>query len=177
MIDLPRSTVYRAPIKTTKLLDAELVTLIEDIQDELLCYVYRQVTHELGRRGHLVNHKRVARVIGAANLGTKPRKRYVRTTYSSHDSPIYPNLYRNMILDRPNMVWVADFTYTRIATGFCYLAVILDACSRKVVGYASSRRLDTPLALAALRSALTSRRPPPSCIHHTDRGCQYASET
>jgi putative transposase len=75
------------------------------------------------------------------------------------------------------MVWVADFTYIRIPTGFCYLAVILDACSRKVVGYALSRRLDTPLALAALRSALASRRPPPGCIHHTDRGCQYASET
>ncbi|MER8383859.1 IS3 family transposase, partial [Mesorhizobium sp. M1399] len=103
---------------------------------------YRRVTHELCRRGHLVNHKRVARVMRAAGLGIKPRRRYVRTTDSSHDSPIYPNLYRNVIPDRPDMVWVADFTYIRIATGFCYLAVILDACSRKVVGYALSRRLD-----------------------------------
>ncbi len=70
------------------------------------------------------------------------------------------------------MVWVADFTYSRIAFGFCYLAVILDACSRKVVGYGLSKRLDTPLALAALRSALESRKPPPGCIHHTDRGCR-----
>lgn len=75
------------------------------------------------------------------------------------------------------MVWVADFTYIRIAVGFCYLAVILDACGRKVVGYGLSKRLDTPLALAALRSALESRKPPPGCIHHTDRRCQYASET
>jgi putative transposase len=135
------------------------------------------VTRELCRRGRLVNHKRVARVMRAADLGIKPRKRYVRTTDSNHDSPIYPNLYRNVIPAGPDMVWVADFTYIRIPAGFCYLAVILDACSRKVVGYALSRRLDTPLALAALRSALASRRPPPGCIHHTDRGCQYASET
>jgi putative transposase len=125
-------------------LDAELVTLIEDIQDELSCYGYRRVTHELHRRGRLVNHKRVARVMRATGLGIKPRRRYVRTTDSSHDSPIYPNLYRNMIPDRPDMVWVADFTYIRIATGFCYLAVILDACSRKVVGYACPDGLTRP---------------------------------
>ncbi|WP_454853496.1 IS3 family transposase [Rhizobium binxianense] len=135
------------------------------------------MTHELQRRGHLVNHKRVARVMRANGLRIKPRKRYVRTTDSNHDSPIYPNLYRNRIPDRPNMVWVADFTYIRIAAGLCYLAVILDACSRKVVGYGLSKRLDTPLALAALQSAIENRKPPPSCIHHTDRGCQYASET
>ncbi|WP_093180175.1 DDE-type integrase/transposase/recombinase [Variovorax sp. YR266] len=78
---------------------------------------------------------------------------------------------------RPDLVWVADFTYIRIETGFCYLAAILDACSRKVVGYAISRRIDTPLALAALYSAGRSRQPQSGCIHHTDCGCQYASET
>lgn len=74
-------------------------------------------------------------------------------------------------------MWVGDFTYIRIASGFCYLAVILDACSRKVVGYALSLTIDTPLALAALRSAMQSRHPPAGCIFHTDRGCHYASET
>ena len=178
MIDLPKSTLYyRATTRPAKISHAELVSLIEDIQDELPCYGYRRVTRELCRRGRLINHKRVARVMRAADLGIKPRKRYVRTTDSNHDSPIYPNLYRNVIPAGPDMVWVADFTYIRIPAGFCYLAVILDACSRKVVGYALSRRLDTPLALAALRSAVASRRPPPGCIHHTDRGCQYASET
>ncbi|MND65539.1 IS2 transposase TnpB [compost metagenome] len=113
----------------------------------------------------------------ANGLRIKPRRRYVRTTDSSHDSPIYPNLYRNLIPDRPNVAWVADFTYIRVAADFCYLAIILDACSRKVVGYALSRRLDTSLALAALHSAIENRKPPPGCIHHTDRGCQYASET
>ncbi|MFC2255193.1 IS3 family transposase [Labrys portucalensis] len=112
MIDLPRSSFYyRATPRTTKLSDTELVTLIEDIQDELPCYGYRRVTHELCRRGHLVNHKRVARVMRAAGLGIKPRRRYARTTDSNHDSPIYPNLYRNLIPDRPDIVWVADFTY------------------------------------------------------------------
>ncbi|PZU80431.1 MAG: hypothetical protein DI528_22420 [Shinella sp.] len=77
------------------------------------------------------------------------------------------------------MTWsgLADFTYIRIVAGFCYLAVILDACSRKVVGYGLSKRLDMPLALAVLRSALKNRKPPPGCIHHTDCGCQYARET
>ena len=178
MIDPPRSTFYyRSTANALNLDDVELVAIIEDIQDELPCYGYRRVTHELHPRGHLVNHKRVARVMRANGLGIKPRKRYVRTTDSSHDSPIYPNLHRNMIPPRPDMVWVADFTYIRISAGFCYLAVILDACSRKVVGYGLSKRLDTPLALAALRSAIDNRQPPSGCIHHTDRGCQYASET
>ncbi|MDX0659415.1 IS3 family transposase [Sinorhizobium medicae] len=178
MIDLPRSTFYyRSTIRASNLCDADLVAVIEDIQDEFPCYGCRRVTHELRRRGHFFNHKRVARVMRANELGIKPRKRYVRTTDSSHDSPIYPNLYRNLIPDRPDRVWVADFTYIRISAGFCYLAVILDACSRKVVGYGLSKRLDTPLALAALRSAIESRKPAPGCIHHTDRGCQYASES
>lgn len=116
-MSLPRSTYYyRSAATATKLTDAELADLIEGIQDELPCYGYRRVTHELHRRGHLVNHKRVARVMRTNALGIKPRKRYVRTTDSSHDSPIYPNLYRSMIPDRPDMVWVADFTYIRIAT-------------------------------------------------------------
>jgi putative transposase len=82
-----------------------------------------------------------------------------------------------VIPSRPNLVWVADFTYIRIQTRFCYLAAILDACSPKVVGCAISRRIDTPLALAALRSAVRRRQRQPGCVHHTDRGGQYASET
>ena len=177
MIDLPRSTFYyRSTAANEDLGDARLAELIGSIQDELPGYGYRRVTHELRRRGHVVNHKRVARVMKAQGLGIKARRRFVRTTDSNHTSPIFPNLYRNVIPTRPNVVWVADFTYIRIETGFCYLAAILDACSRKVVGYAISRHIDTTLALAALRSAVESRRPPPGCIFHTDRGAQYASE-
>jgi putative transposase len=178
VIELPRSTFYyRAIGDAGGLADGQLVELIQTIQDELPGYGYRRVTHELRRRGHIVNHKRVAHLMKAHSLSIKPRRRFVRTTDSNHDSPIFPNLSRNVIPSRPDLVWVADFTYIRIATGFCCLAAILDACSRKVVGYAISRRIDTPLALAALRSALESRRPSPGCVHHTDRGCQYASDT
>ena len=178
MIDLPRSTFYyRSAAVDEDLGDTRLAELIGSIQDEVPGYGYRRVTHELRRRGHVVNHKRVARVMRAQGLGIKLRRRFVRTTDSKHDSPIFPNLYRNVIPTRPNVVWVADFTYIRIASGFCYLAAILDACSRKVVGYAISRNIDTTLALAALRSAVEDRQPPAGCIFHTDRGSQYASET
>lgn len=178
MIALPRSTFYyRVTTPDMQLPDTRLIELIQTIQDELPGYGYRRVTHELRRRGHLVNHKRVARVMKTHGLGIKPRRQFVRTTNSDHDSPIFPNLYRNVIPSKPDLVWVADFTYIRITAGFCYLAAILDACSRKVIGYAISRRIDTPLALAALRAALETRKPAPGCIHHTDRGSQYASDT
>ena len=101
-----------------------------------------------------------------AGLGIKPRRRFVRTTDSRHDSPIFPNLNGNIIPDHPDRVWVADFTYIRVVARFCYRAVILDACSRKVIGHALSKHLDTPLALAALRSAVANRTPPEGCIHH-----------
>jgi putative transposase len=133
---------------------------------------------ELKRRGltgKRSDDKRIARVMNAHGLGIKPRRRFVRTTDSNHDLPVFPNLYRNVIPAKPDMVWVADITYIRIASGFCFLAAILDACSRKVVGYAISRRIDTQLALAALNAAVRIRQPPVGCIQHTDRGCQYAS--
>jgi putative transposase len=177
VIGLPRSTYYyRAQEGSVTLTDSELEELIGTVQDELPGYGYRRVTHELRRRGHVINHKRVARVMRAKGMGIKPKRRHVRTTDSKHDSPIFPNLYRNVVPAQPNRVWVGDFTYIRIASGFCYLAAILDACSRKVVGYAISRTIDTNLALAALKSALATRHPPAGCIFHTDRGGQYASE-
>jgi len=175
-MNLPRSTYYYHSTKAAGLTDAELIAIIADIQDELPCYGYRRVTHELRRRGLAINHKRIARVMRVSGLGIKPRKRFVRTTDSRHDFPVFPNLYRNLIPDQPDRVWVADFTYIRVLAGFCYLAVILDACSRKVVGYALSQQLDTELALAALHAAVVSRSPPEGCIHHADRGCQYASQ-
>lgn len=109
-------------------------------------------------------------------LGIRPTGRFVRTTNSQHDWPIFPNLDRNRIPDQPDRVWIADITYIRIEIGCVYLAVILDACSRKVIGYAIGRQIDTQLTLAALKAAVIQRRPAPgSCIHHSDRGSQYAS--
>lgn len=118
-IGLPRSTFYyRASEAGDLLSDLQVMHLIESIQDELPGHGYRRVTHELRRRGHLINHKRIARLMKMHGLGIKPRRRFVRTTYGDHDSPIFPNLYRNVIPGFPNLVWVADFTHIRIETGF-----------------------------------------------------------
>jgi putative transposase len=177
VIELPRSTFYYQRTKREAgVTDKRLLELISDVRCEWPAYGYRRVTRELKKRGQLVNHKRVARVMSAAGLGIKPRRRFVRTTDSDHPFPVFPNLYRNVIPARPDLVWVADITYIRIESGFCYLAAVLDACSRKVVGYAISRHIDSPLTLAALKAAVNNRKPALGCIHHSDRGVQYASE-
>ena len=112
MIELPRSTFYYHPNGATpEVADGRLVELIGDIQDDFPGYGYRRITHELRRRGVTINHKRVSRVMKANGLGVKPRRRFVRTTDSEHDLPVFPNLYRNVIPTRPNVVWVADITY------------------------------------------------------------------
>lgn len=179
MIKLPRSTFYyRAAPSARDLDDAHVVELIGAVQDEFPGYGYRRVTRELHARGHVINHKRVARIMTAHNLGVKPRRRYSPATAAGdEDSAYFLNLYRNVIPSAPDLVWVGDITFIRVETGFVYLAVILDACSRKVVGYSISRRIDTELTLAALDAAVQSRQPKPgTCIHHTDRGSQYASQ-
>lgn len=177
MINLPRSTYYyRSTAVDAGLTDKRLIDLIGDIQDEFPGYGYRRVTRELKARGHLVNHKRVARIMKEANLGIKPRKRFVNRGGKEDGLAAFPNLYRNVIPVVPHQVWVADITFIRIARGFVFSAAILDACSRKVVGYAISRHIDTELTLAALHAAMRLRNPPPgTCIHHTEQGCQYAS--
>ncbi|MEP7297649.1 MAG: IS3 family transposase [Burkholderiales bacterium] len=111
MIALPRSSFYYRSTAAASLLSDHVVELIGDILDELPGYGYRRVTRELQRRGHLVNHKRIARIMKSHGLGIRPRRRFVRTTDSDHDLPIFPNLYRNVIPAKPNLVWVADFTY------------------------------------------------------------------
>src|SRR5215204_6241671 len=104
-------------------------------------------------------------------LSPKQRRRYVTTTDSDHDEPIFPNLAADMAPDGPNQLWVADITYVAIATGFVYLAAILDAWSRRVVGYAISRSaIDARLTMAALSAAVRCRAPPTGCVHNSDRG-------
>ena len=110
------------------------------------------------------------------DLQPKRCRRFVATTDSDHDRPIFPDLTRGRIIDGPNQLWVADITYIAIATGFVYLAAVLDAWSRRVVGYAIGKRVDTRLALTALRTAIAARQPSPGCIHHSDRGSQYAAD-
>jgi putative transposase len=134
------------------------------------------VTAQLKAEGTTINHKTVSRIMRDNGLQVRPLRRFVRTTDSDHNGPIFPNLVRKFVPTMPNQLWVADFSYIAIAKGFVYLAAVLDAWSRRVVGYALARRLDTRLALAALNVAIETRRPPPGCIHHSDRGTQYASE-
>ena len=123
-----------------------------------------------------VNHKRVARLMRRHGLQVKPQRRYVATTDSDHDGPIFPNLAKDMEPNGSNQLWVADITYIGVLAGFVYLAIILDAWSRRVVGYALGKAIDARLTVAALRTAIAGRRPPRGCVHHSDRGSQYASE-
>ena len=139
-------------------------------------YGYRRVTVELHRRGMVVNHKRVLRLMREDNLlGIEP-KSFLATTESDHDQPVYLNLARRMKLTAINQLWVADITYIRLGQEFVYLAVVLDVFSRKVVGWALDRTLTTRLPLLALQRAITLRQPPPGLVHHSDRGIQYASQ-
>jgi putative transposase len=177
MIDLPCSTYYYQPKPAAEALgDHALAQLIDDIHDVFPGYGYRRITLELRARGHVVNHKRVARFMRERQVyGGHHRRRFKPVAGSETDVAVFPNRYCNVIPTEPDRVWVADITYIRVASGFIYLAVVLDACSRKVIGYALSRRIDTPLALAALAAAYRIRKPAPgTCIHHTDRGCQGA---
>jgi transposase InsO family protein len=139
-------------------------------------YGYRRVTAELHRRGMAVNHKRVLRLMREDNLlGVEP-KAFVATTHSDHDLEVYLNLARRMNPNAINQLWVADITYIRLRQEFVYLALVLDAFSRKAVGWALGRSLTARLPLLALERAIALRQPPPGLVHHSDRGAQYASE-
>jgi len=137
---------------------------------------YRMLTALLRREGQLVNHKRVLRLMREDNLLCLRRRMYVFTTDSAHTFPIYPNLARHARLTEPNQLWVADITFIRLRDEFVYLAVVLDAYSRRVVGWGIARNLQAELAIGALRMALSQRSwKAEGLIHHSDRGVQYAS--
>lgn len=178
MIDLPRSTYYYPPRNREEKLkqDADLRDRIEQIVLDFPGYGYRRVTRQLHRDGIRVNHKRVLRIMRQEGLLCRKKRRFAVTTDSRHPFRIYPNLVRNIQLTRINQVWIADITYIRLLYEFVYLAAILDASSRKVVGWALGRTLSSELTLAALKSALSCRKPPAGCIHHSDRGVQYACD-
>jgi transposase InsO family protein len=137
-------------------------------------YGYRRITAELRHRGMQVNRKRVARMMRNDNLLAVQPKAFVATSHSKHDFPVALNLARRMKLSGINQLWVADLTYIRLQGEFVYLAVILDAFSRKVVGWALERTLAARLPIAALQQAIVERQPPPGLVHHSDRGIQYA---
>jgi len=137
-------------------------------------YGYRRMTEAI-RRERLVNNKRVRRVMTRLGLLVRPRRRWIRTTNSDHGLPVFANLLRGLRIERINQVWAADLTYIRLGHGFVYLAIILDLYSRKVVGWALGRRITSELTLAALQVALDARGNVTGCIHHSDRGVQYAA--
>jgi putative transposase len=172
---LSRSTFYDAP--PVPMAANEVLVRIRAICDEFECYGYRRVGAALRHQGVVVNHKKLRRLMRENDLQPKQRRRYVVTTNSDHAGPIFPDLAKGVVPDRPNQLWVADLTYVAIPGGFVYLAAILDAWSRKVIGYAISRSMDARIAVAALKAAIRSRNPAKGCIHHSDRGSQYASET
>ena len=167
-----RSLQERMPVEE----DMEVRSAIQTIAlEHRRRYGYRRITAELRRRGMLVNHKRVARIMREDNLlGVQPRA-FVVTTDSDHELEVYLNLARRMKLTGVNQLWVADITYIRLKAEFVYLAVILDSYSRKVVGWALERTLAARLPIAALEHAIAERHPPPGLVHHSDRGVQYAS--
>ena len=176
MTGLSRAGFYRwrVPREATPV-EMELRDQMQKVAVESSAYGYRRITHELQRRGFDVNHKRVLRMMREDNLLCVRRRAFVVTTDSRHSLPVYPNLACEMTPTAINQLWVADITYIRLRTEFVYLAVVLDAFSRRVVGWALGRTLEAELAAAALRMALAERRPSPGLVHHSDRGVQYAS--
>jgi putative transposase len=155
--------------------DMELRDAIQKIAIRKPMYGYRRITAELRRGGRVVNHKRVLRITGEDNLLCMRRRSFVSTTDSNHRLPVYPNLATTMTVSRIGQLWVADITYIRLLLEFVYLAVILDAFSRRVMGWALGRTLEAGLAIEALMKAIKRGRVQPGLVHHSDRGVQYAS--
>jgi transposase InsO family protein len=174
-----RSGFYRFAERPTARADSdsemELRDAIQRIALEWPAYGRPRITQELRRRGWRVNAKRVRRIMREDNLLCVRKRKFVVTTDSNHSQKVYPNLAQEMLLTGLDQLWIADITYIRLQEEFVYLAVILDAYSRRVVGWALDRRLEDDLTLAALRMALRIRQPETGLVHHSDRGIQYTS--
>jgi transposase InsO family protein len=156
--------------------DIDLRDAIQRIALEWPTYGRPRMTAELRERGWKVGPSRVYRIMREDNLlCLRRRRKFVPTTNSHHDRPVYPNRAREMSLTGINQLWVADITYIRLETEFVYLAVVLDAYSRRVIGWSLDRSLEDDLAIAALRMAIEGRSPAQGLVHHSDRGVQYAS--
>lgn len=178
LLGLNRGSYYRireAPRPVAA--EVELREALEAVILEFPAYGYRRVTKALQRAGWSVNHKHVLRIMREESLLCRLRRRWVPTTDSDHGLAVYPNLLKQAgwrLLTGTDQAWVADITYIRLPGGFCYLAAVLDAYSRKVVGWKLSQELDARGVVAALAQALQARKPAPGWIHHSDQGVQYA---
>jgi len=173
---ISRSGFYRIESRSEGVdRDVELRDAIQRIAVEFPSYGRPRITAELRRRGWCVNPKRVYRILREDNLLCLRKRKFVVTTDSGHRLTIYPNLARGLVLSAIDQLWVADLTYIRLELEFIYLAVVLDAFSRRVIGWALDRTLEDALTLSALGMALKQRQPKPGLVHHSDRGVQYAS--
>jgi putative transposase len=172
-----RSGFYRfhedGPSRTDP--DMDLWDAMQRIALEWPSYGRPRITAALRRRGWTVNPKRVYRILREDNLLCARKRKFVVTTDSNHGRKVYPNLAGQMVVTDVDQLWVADITYIRLQDEFVFLAVILDACSRRVIGWALERTLEDELTLAALRMVLLQRAIQPGLVHHSDRGSQYAS--
>jgi putative transposase len=179
-MNLSPSTYYKRPDEGHGRLSAQSDTALQSAIETLLRdwpqYGDRRVTAELRRRGIIVNHKRVARVMREQALTVRRVRRFVAPGSERSGEPAYPNLTRGLVQTGPDQLWVADITYIRLRMGFVYLAVLIDAWSRKVVGYAVSSTMQVQLTLTALEAAVHCRSPGAGLIHHSDRGSQYLAK-
>ena len=175
---MSRSSYYYKPKNKDerKKKDKDLCIKIRAIARRFSFYGYRRVTHALRRKGVVVNHKKVLKLMREMKIQVKRRRKFTSTTNSSHNLKVYPNLIKNMVVDRIDKLWCADITYIYLQSGFAYLAAIIDVFSRKVVGYCLGRTLAAELAIGALRMALKTRDTK-DLIHHSDKGSQYCSAT
>jgi putative transposase len=175
LLDVNRSWFYAAAQAPAADADTALRAAIEAIVLEFAGYGYRRVTKALQRDDWIVNHKHVLRIMREESLLCQLKRQWVHTTDARHGLERFPNLIKTRAVTALNEVWVADITYVRLPRAFAYLAAILDAFSRKVIGWAFSRWIDTRLTLQALDRALASRTVCPGLIHHSDQGVQYAA--
>jgi len=177
-VGISRASFYRhrhraAPAPGPNQAEAKLRQTIERIALEMPTYGYRPMTAELHRRGLLVNRKHVLRLMRQDDLLCRRKRSFVSTTDSAHSLKVFPNLARGLVPTAVDQLWVADITYIRLPREFVYLAVVLDAFSRRVIGWALDRHLTTELTLKALQQALTTVIA--GLVHHSDRGVQYAA--
>ena len=170
-----RSGFYRFDENAKPDRDMDLRDAIQRIALEWPSYGRPRITAELRRRGWTVNAKRVHRLLREDNLLCVRKRKFVVTTDSNHGRKVYPNLARGLVLTGMDQLWRADITYIRLREEFVFLAVILDAFSRRVIGWALDRNMEDGLTLTALRMALSRRSIQPGLVHHSDRGSQYAS--
>jgi putative transposase len=177
LAQVSRASVYRFDKEEETRLDPDL-DLRDAIQRVALdwpSYGRRRITAELRRRGWTVNPKPVHRLLREDNLLCVRKRRFVLTTDSDHGRKVYPNLAGSLVLTGTDQLWRADITYIRLREESVFLAVVLDAYSRRVIGWALERTMEEELTLSALRMALSRRVVEPGLVHHSDRGSQYAS--